>query len=163
MATGNAAQMVGYNWNLPALNDQSGASGQLAGDFALAPMPGGKQVLGSWSWAIPTNSDAPDAAWAFTSFITSPEIDAERVKAGGAAIRQSSIEDSQVQKSGFGKEYYETVGEILSDSEPLCTGLNCDEMIQAVGTELNAAVAGKKSVEDALSSANDAAERIQQD
>ena len=163
MATGNAAQMVGYNWNLPALNDQSGASGQLAGDFELAPMPGGKQVLGSWSWAIPANSGAADAAWAFTSFITSPEIDAERVKAGGAAIRQSSIESPEVQKAGFGKAYYDTVGEILSDSEPLCTGLNCDEMIQAVGTELNAAVAGKKSVEDALSSANDAAERIQQD
>lgn len=163
MATGNAVQMVGYNWNLPALNDESGDAGEFAGDFALAAMPGGKQVLGSWNWAIPANSAESDAAWAFTAFITSPEVDAERVKAGGAAIRQSSIEDPEVQKQGFGRAYYQTVGEILSNSEPLCTGLHCDEMIQAVGTELNAAVAGQKSVAEALSAADEAAERIQQD
>lgn len=163
MATGNAVQMVGYNWNLPALNDESGDAGEFAGDFALATMPGGKQVLGSWNWAIPANSAESDAAWAFTAFITSPEVDAERVKAGGAAIRQSSIEDPEVQKQGFGRAYYQTVGEILSNSEPLCTGLHCDEMIQAVGTELNAAVAGQKSVAEALSAADEAAERIQQD
>lgn len=161
MATGKAAQMVGYNWNLPSLNDPSGAAGDLAGKFELAPMPGGKQVLGSWSWAIPANSGAPDAAWAFAAFITSKKVDAERVKAGGAPIRQSTLKDPQVQKQGYGKAYYETVTKILSNAEPLCTGLHCDEMIQAVGTQLNAAVAGTKSVDEALKSANDAAARIQ--
>lgn len=62
-----SAAMISYNWNLPGLNDPEGASGDLAGSFALAPMPGGKQVLGSWSWAIPANSAASDAAWAFAA------------------------------------------------------------------------------------------------
>src|SRR5664279_329380 len=51
VSSGQSSSMISYNWNLPALNDPSGASGALAGNFTLAPMPGGKQVLGSWSWA----------------------------------------------------------------------------------------------------------------
>lgn len=46
VSSGKAASMVGYNWNLPALNDPAGASGERAGQFALAPIPGGKSALG---------------------------------------------------------------------------------------------------------------------
>ena len=96
VSSGEAASMISYNWNLPALNDPAGASGDLAGQFKLAPMPGGKQVLGAWSWAIPSNSGAPDAAWAFASWITSKAVDVERVSAGGAAIRESTLDDPAV-------------------------------------------------------------------
>lgn len=161
VSSGQAASMITYNWNLPALNDPTGASGERAGQFALAPIPGGKSVLGSWSWAIPANSAAPDAAWAFLSWITSPEIDAERVAKGGAAIRESSLTNEKVLSDGFGEDYYRTVGEILSDASPLTRGNGGEEMIQAVGTELNEAVAGNKSVADALRDAQAAAERIQ--
>ncbi|KUI27853.1 ABC transporter substrate-binding protein [Mycobacterium sp. IS-1742] len=159
---GNAASMIGYNWNLPALNDPAGASGERAGQFALAPIPGGKSALGSWSWAIPANSAAPDAAWAFASWITSPAVDAERVAAGGAVIRQSSLTDPKVLADGYGEQYYRVVGEILQDAAPLTQGRGGEEMIQAVGTELNDAAAGNKSVADALRDAQAAAERIQQ-
>ncbi|MFD1714942.1 ABC transporter substrate-binding protein [Amnibacterium flavum] len=161
VSSGEAASMISYNWNLPALNDPDGASGDLAGQFKLAPMPGGKQVLGAWSWAIPTNSGAPDAAWAFASWITSKAVDVERVSAGGAAIRESTLEDQAVLDDGFGADYYEAVKEILSDAAPLSQGAGGEEMIQAVGTELNEAVAGTKSVEDALSAAQAAAVKIQ--
>lgn len=159
---GNAASMIGYNWNLPALNDPAGASGDRAGQFALAPIPGGKSALGLWSWAIPANSAAPDAAWAFVSWITSPAVDAERVAAGGAVIRKGSLTDPKVLADGYGEEYYRVVGEILADAAPLTQGRGGEEMIQAVGTELNDAAAGNKSVADALRDAQAAAERIQQ-
>lgn len=158
---GESASMISYNWNLPALNDPDGVSGDLAGEFKLAPMPGGKQVLGSWSWAIPHNSDASDAAWAFISWITSPEVDVERVVAGGAAIRESSLEDPALLSDGYGADYYDAIIEILSDAEPLTNGANGEEMIQAVGTALNEAVAGTTSVEDALADAQAEAEQIQ--
>ncbi len=161
VSSGQAASMVGYNWNLPALNDPAGASGERAGQFALAPIPGGKSALGSWSWAIPTNSATPDAAWAFISWITSPEIDAQRVAEGGAVIRQSSLTNEMVLADGYGADYYEAVGEILADAAPLSQGPGGEEMIQAVGTELNEAVAGSKSVADALRDAQAAVERIQ--
>ena len=161
VSSGQAASMVAYNWNLPALNDPAGASGERAGQFALAPMPGGKSALGLWSWAIPANSAAPDAAWAFTSWITSPEVDAQRVAEGGAVVRKGSLTNETVLADGFGAEYYKVVGEILADAAPLSRGRGGEEMIQAVGTELNEAVAGSKSVPDALRDAQAAAERIQ--
>lgn len=161
VSSGKAASMVGYNWNLPALNDPAGASGERAGQFALAPIPGGKSALGLWSWAIPANSAASDAAWAFTSWITSPEIDAERVAKGGAVVRESSLTNEKVLADGYGEDYYRTVGEILSDAAPLTQGKGGEEMIQAVGTELNDAAAGNKSVADALRDAQAAVERIQ--
>jgi multiple sugar transport system substrate-binding protein len=156
---GQAASMISYNWNLPALNEPG--SGPLAGKFKLAPIPGGKQVLGSWSWAIPTNSGASDAAWAFASWITAKPHDVARTEKGGAAIRQSTLENPAVLAGTYGADYYNTVKEIIANSSPLSQGPSGEEMIQAVGTELNEAVAGTKSVDDALAAAQAAAEKIQ--
>ncbi len=159
VSTGQSAAMVSYNWNLPALN--SADSGPEAGNFKLATMPGGKQVLGSWSWAIPSNSAQADAAWAFVSWITSKEIDVKRVIAGGAAVRESTLQNDSVLAEGFGEDYYAAIIAILSNSAPLSEGPGGEEMIQAVGTELSEAVAGTKSVEAALKAANEAINSIQ--
>jgi len=159
VSTAQSAAMVSYNWNLPALNSPD--SGDFAGDFKLATMPGGKQVLGSWTWAIPTNSAAADEAWAFVSWITSKDVDVERVVAGGAAIRESTLQNERVISEGFGADYYDAIIAILSNAAPLSEGPGGEEMIQAVGTELSEAVAGTKSVEEALKAANDAINTIQ--
>jgi multiple sugar transport system substrate-binding protein len=159
LAAGQAASMINYNWQLPALNEPG--SGPSAGKFKLAPIPGGKQVLGSWSWAIPANSGASDAAWAFASWITSKPHDVTRVEKGGAAIRQSTLQDPAVLGGKFGADYYQTVEKLLANASPLSQGPSGEEMIQAVGTELNEAVAGTKSVDDALAAAQAAAEKIQ--
>jgi multiple sugar transport system substrate-binding protein len=70
--------------------------------------------------------------------------------------------DPAVLADGYGADYYKTVGQILSNAAPLTKGKGGEEMIQAVGTELNDATAGNKSVADALRDAQAAAERIQQ-
>ena len=159
VSSDQAAAMISYNWNLPALNEPG--SGPSAGKYKLAEIPGGKQVLGSWSWAIPANSGASDAAWAFTAWLTSKAHDVERTEQGGAAIRQSTLKDPAVLNGKFGADYYTTVERILANAAPLSQGASGEEMIQAVGTELNEAVAGTKSVDDALAAAQAAAEKIQ--
>ena len=159
VSTGASAAMVSYNWNLPALNNPE--AGELAGNFKLAPIPGGKQVLGSWSWAIPANSAESDAAWAFVSWLTSKEVDVQRVLAGGAAVRQSTLENETVLAGAYGADYYAAIIAILSNAAPLSEGLGGEEMIQAVGTELSEAVSGNKTVEEALQAANDAINSIQ--
>jgi len=159
VSSDKSAMMVSYNWMLPTLNNPEGDSGALAGKFKLATMPGGKQVLGSWHWAIPTNSSASDAAWAFVSWISSKAGEAKRVTAGGAPTRTSVFNDAAA--TAKDPAYFETISKILSNAEPLCQGSNCDEMINAVGTELNAAFAGKKSVDDALAAAEKQANKIQ--
>lgn len=161
VSSDKSAMMVSYNWMLPTLNKKDGPAGALAGKFKLATMPGGKQVLGSWDWAIPANSKVSDAAWAFISWITSKEGEAARVSAGGAPARTGVLTDPAVSNTGGGAEYYATVGKILGNAEPLCKGANCDEMINAVGTELNAAIAGLKSVDSALAAAEVQANKIQ--
>ena len=93
---------------------ESPGSGPAAGKIKLAPIPGGKQVLGSWSWAIPTNSATSDAAWAFASWITAKPNDVARVEKGGAAIRKSTLADPAVLQGKFGEEYYKTVEQLKS-------------------------------------------------
>ncbi|PRC44810.1 sugar ABC transporter substrate-binding protein [Mycobacterium sp. ITM-2017-0098] len=159
VSANQSASMINYNWQLPAINEPG--SGPAAGKVKLATIPGGKQVLGSWSWAIPANSATPDAAWAFVSWITAKPNDVARTEKGGAAIRQSTLADPAVQNGRFGAEYYQTVEQLLANSAPLSQGPSGEEMIQAVGTELNEAVAGTKSVDDALAAAQAEAERIQ--
>ena len=80
---------------------------------------------------------------------------------GGAAILQSTLQNPQVRNAKYGADYYTTVEQILANSSPLSQGPGGEEMIQAVGTELNEAVAGTKSVDDALAAAQSAAEKIQ--
>ncbi|TDL05871.1 sugar ABC transporter substrate-binding protein [Mycolicibacterium obuense] len=159
VSANQSASMINYNWQLPAINEPG--SGPAAGKVKLAPIPGGKQVLGSWSWAIPANSASSDAAWAFASWITAKPNDVTRVEKGGAAIRKSTLADPAVLQGKYGADYYKTVEQLLADSAPLSQGPSGEEMIQAVGTELNEAVAGTKSVDDALAAAQAAAEKIQ--
>lgn len=153
VAGGDAATMISYNWMLPTLNGEDGPAGDLAGDFELAEMPGGKAVLGAWHWGIAANTDQGDAAWDFISWISGPEIDRERVIAGGAPTRTSVLQDESVWEEGFGQGYYETVEAILEDAEPLAAGPNAEEVINIVGTHLNAAVAGEETVDEAIADA----------
>ena len=159
VSSGGSAAMVSYNWNLAALNQPD--SGPYAGKFKLAVMPGGKSALGSWTWALPVNSAAPDAAWTFASWLTSKPVDVQRVILGGAAIRESTMTDPAVLSEGFGADYYAAVTEILASAAPLTQGLMGDEMITAVGEALNAAVSGTMTVDEALAQANDAINTIQ--
>jgi ABC-type glycerol-3-phosphate transport system substrate-binding protein len=160
MASGNAAMMISYNWMLPTLNDPEGPAGDLAGEFGLAEVPGGEAVLGAWYWSIPANSANKEAAWTFVRWITSPEQAQERVIMGGAPVRNSVMESERVWQEGLGEDYYKTVQAILQDSAPLADGPSAEEMIQAVGTELNAAVAGEQSVDQAITQAANRAEEI---
>ncbi|MEW5813367.1 MAG: sugar ABC transporter substrate-binding protein [Actinomycetota bacterium] len=159
VSANQSASMINYNWQLPAINEPG--SGPAAGKVKLAPIPGGKQVLGSWSWAIPANSASSDAAWAFASWITAKPNDVTRTEKGGAAIRKSTLSNPAVLQGKYGADYYKTVEQLLANSAPLSQGPSGEEMIQAVGTELNEAVAGTKSVDDALAAAQAAAEKIQ--
>jgi len=155
VASGESATILSYNWMLPALNDPNGQAGKLAGNFSLYPVPGGKAVLGCWYWAIPANSKSKDAAWKYIEWITSPEIDKQRVIKGGSAIRTSVLQDKEVWEKGYGEAYCTAVLDILSTSEPLARGAHADEICNEVGTYLNKAVAGMMTVDEALKAIED--------
>ncbi len=158
LSSGGSASIVGYNWLTSSLN--APGSGELAGKFKLAPMPGGRGALGTWSWAIPANSKNPDGAWAFISWITDKDTDKQRVMHGGAPTRISTVADPEVRKSGNGESYFAAVDEILKNNVPFAQGLNAEQMVQEVGTQLNEAVIGAKTIDQALADAQTAANQI---
>ena len=160
VASGRSATMLSYNWMLPTLNAPGGVAGDLAGNFRLHEVPGGQAVLGAWFWSIAANTDETEAAWTFISWLTSQEIDTDRVIAGGAPVRSSVANDPAVWEAGFGEDYYTTVQGILEDAAPLATGIHAEEIIEIVGTSLSAAVSGQSSVQDALDEAAEGIERI---
>ena len=160
VASGRAATMLSYNWMLPALNKEGGLAGDLAGNFKLHEVPGGKAVLGVWHWAVSANTEEKDAAWTYVSWITSKAVDKQRVIAGGAPIRTSVISDAEVWEKGYGEDYYRAVLGILEDAAPLATGTSAEEVIEIIGTELSAAVSGQKSIEQALDDAARGVDRI---
>lgn len=160
VSSGQSAVMLSYNWMLPTLNNPDGPSGDLSGNFELSPVPGGKSVLGAWYWAIPSNSKHKEEAWNFIQWVTSPEQDLTRVLAGGAPIRSSVMEEASTSEDGFGEAYYMTVKALLENSEPLADGPNAEEMIQVIGTELSEAIAGNKSVDQAITDAANSAKDI---
>ena len=151
--------MLSYNWMLPALNAEGGMSGDLAGNFTLHEVPGGKAVLGTWSWGIPANVSDKDAAWDYIAWITSPEVAQRRAIMGGAPVRTSVLGSQEVWSEGFGEAYYTALTGILEDAAPLTTGNNAEELIEIIGTELSEAVSGQKTPQEALDDAAAAVER----
>jgi multiple sugar transport system substrate-binding protein len=148
-----AAQLISYNWTLPTLK----ASGK---PFSIAEVPGGRAILGAWYWSVPKKSATKDAAWSFVSWLTSKEQEKQRVIKGGAPVRDSALDDPEVWRQGLGEDYYKTVKSILQDAAPLADGPNAEEMINVVGAELSAAVAGQKSVDEAITTAAKNAQQV---
>ncbi len=79
---------------------------------------------------------------------------------GGAAIRESTVIDPTVRKEGLGDGYFTAVNEILEKAVPFAEGPNSEQLVQEVGTQLNEAVIGSKSIDQALVDAQKAAEEI---
>ncbi|MGV1046984.1 MAG: extracellular solute-binding protein [Solirubrobacterales bacterium] len=154
-ASGKATALSTYALLLSSLNEPGSAA---SGKFALSAFPGGKGTGGSWVWGIPTNSQAKDAAWAWISWITAKQQDTKRTILGGAPIRDSVMEDPEVWEKGIGKDYYLAYQEIAENAVPICVGQGCAEASQKIGEDLNAAVAGSMSVEEALSDAQASAQ-----
>jgi ABC-type glycerol-3-phosphate transport system substrate-binding protein len=65
-----------------------------------------------------------------------------------------------VRSKGLGEGYFTALNEILANSEPIAQGANAEQLIQEVGTQLNEAVIGAKSIDQALADAQTAAEEI---
>lgn len=76
----------------------------LGDDLVLIPAPKFfKHVsgMGSWAWAITTNSKNPEAAWKFLEFLLKPEEIVKMSNANGAVpSRYSAIELSELYKEG---------------------------------------------------------------
>jgi ABC-type glycerol-3-phosphate transport system substrate-binding protein len=159
LAEGRAAAAVNCNWAVPWLNSRQGPAPELAGRFALAPVPGGASVLGVWYWAIPTNARDKETAWAFIAWIAANER--ERVARGGAPVAAAALTDPAAWADGLDPDaYYRPFDALHAGARPLVAGPNAEEVIVAVGQELHPAVAGAAGVDEAVGRAARRAEAL---
>jgi ABC-type glycerol-3-phosphate transport system substrate-binding protein len=145
MSQGGAAMFMTYNWMLPDFNDPEMST--LAGNFALAPTPGGVTHLGAWGWGIPYNSTKKDAAWEFLSWVESFEIRKRRALEGGSPVSVDVLEDPEVLEAS---PYLVVAKEILAGGVPFPIYLGFAQQYSVLGEEFSKVVAEGKAPVDAL-------------
>jgi multiple sugar transport system substrate-binding protein len=159
LAEGTAAAAVNCNWAVPWLNSRGGPAPDLAGRFALAPIPGGASVLGVWYWAIPANARDKQAAWTFIAWIAANERD--RIARGGAPVSRALLTDPAAWADGLDPgAYYRPFDALHAGARPLVVGPAAEEVIVAVGEELHPAVVGTIGVDEAVTRAARRAEAL---
>jgi len=152
MAQGQAFSYITFNWMLPQLNDPE--KSQVVDKCKVVRIPGGKGLLGGWGWAIPVSSPNPEAAWAFIDWVESFEIAKERALLGGAPARSDVFEDADVLAK---YPHYSEVEQIVGESIEFPIMSRSPQVVEVLGRVLSEAVAGSKTIEDAL---NEAAEEL---
>ncbi|GAB4474112.1 MAG: extracellular solute-binding protein [Anaerolineales bacterium] len=145
MAQGQAFSYITFNWMLPQLNDPE--KSQVVDKCKVVRVPGGKGLLGGWGWAIPVSSPNPEAAWAFIEWVESFEIAKERALLGGAPARADVFEDPDVLAK---YPHYSEVEQIVGEAIPFPIMSRSPQVVEELGRAISEAVAGSKSVVDAL-------------
>ena len=152
MSQGKAFSYITFNWMLPQLDDPE--KSQVVGKCKVARVPGGAGLLGGWGWAIPISSPNPDAAWAFIEWVESFPVAKERALLGGAPARQDVFQDADVLAK---YPHYSEVEKIVGEAIAFPILSRSPQVVEVLGRAISEAVAGSKSIEDAL---NEAAEEL---
>ena len=145
MASGKAASMINYNWQVAALNNMQDSA--VAGHLALANAPGGVAFNGTWGWAIPHNAADPDLSWQFLKWVESFDIAKQRALLGGAPSRSDVFNDAEVLAK---YPYYSTVCDLIDSSIGMPVVKDSSGMMEALATGLAKAVAGETDAQKAM-------------
>lgn len=136
-------------------------SGETArADYAPIPMkaaandaPTSTGMIGNWMMGVAANSNNTELAVKFLEFITSSGTQKLMVEHGGVPTRKSVYLDSELAAK---YKHFPVMLEALENSVARPRTPLWSRVEEALGAELSAAIAGTKSAEDALKSANEA-------
>lgn len=124
---------------------------------AMFPHADGKTSVppvGGWILCINANSKNKDAAWDFIKWFSSPETHKKFVLAGGPPSRHSAFQDEQIRKEQFWTDtLYASAKAAWPDGRPRYPGTF--QVIDAIGLEVNRAIVGEVSPQEALDKANE--------
>lgn len=162
--TGRVALMEGWSIARAGYEDPEISSVVGNVDITLAPVAEGmepKYGFGGWGIGINADSDSPDAAWEFIKWITSPEIQKEWIRADGAPIRRSTLEDAQLNEE---YPWFPILLEAFENGDgnyrPRIPEYSMIE--DALGTAANSFLVGELSAQDALDAAQAQVEEAMQ-
>jgi multiple sugar transport system substrate-binding protein len=127
---------------------------KVMGKLDYIPMPAGPSgkgygMMGNWLLVIPKGSPNAKASAAFITWLTSKKIQQAYTDGGGIPSRTSILKDPEMVKK---HAYFSALADSLAAGpnwRPRTDQWNAVE--SAIGTNLNAALAGQQSAEDAMS------------
>lgn len=161
---GQVAMINNWSVRTPLFTDPD--ISKVTEDFGVAMFPhaeGQSSVppVGGWIVCVNAHSENKDAAWDFAKWFASPEVHREFVLAGGPPSRHSAFQDEQINAEQFWTPtLYESAKAAWPDGRPRYPGTF--QVIDAIGLEVNRAIIGEMSAEEALEAANKNVTRILQ-
>lgn len=155
-AAGKLAMINDWSVRAQIANDPS--QSQVAGKFKAALMPhaeGAKTIspVGGWIACVNAHGTQKEATWDFLKWFMSPEVHKEFVLAGGPPSRLSSLTDEEVQaKYPWTEQLFEAQKDSWVEVRPRHpVGF---QMIDLVGAQVNKAIIGEETPQQAMDEAN---------
>jgi multiple sugar transport system substrate-binding protein len=155
LTAGNASMMM--NWPFMWKPASDPATSKIVGKLGTAVLPAGSagtaSIDGTDAWTIANTSASPELAMKLIEFYLDPAVQTRQVlDTGWLPIRLSVLEDPEVQK---GAPNAAVVLEQAQHPYDSFVTPDYNEVTQAIGTEIQRALQGDKTVEVALQDASD--------
>lgn len=155
LTAGNASMMMNWPFMWKPANDPE--SSQIVGKLGSAILPAGPvtsaSIDGTDAWTIAATSAAPEKAAELIGFYLSPEVQKKQwLETGWLPIRLSVLEDAEVQAAAPNAAVVLEQAKLPYDS---FVTPDYNEVTQALGTEIQKALGGAKTPEEALKDASD--------
>lgn len=161
MTTRKAAAAVFWPIFISRFEDPNASN--VVGEVKYSAMPSetvtGKSMIGNWLVGISSESKNKDLAYEFISFASSAEQMKIAAEHGNSPVRISTFEDKElVADPRF--RHFPVLLEALNNSEARPRQPRWPEIVQALGTELSAAMTDAKTPQQAMDDANAAIDAI---
>lgn len=154
MLSGQAAMFVDANVVVPRLRDP-GLS-MVSDLIGVAPFPAGPDGAHAdshyWTISMAHNADTPEAAWLFMQWATSKPVQRDLALAGILAPRGSAWEGQEL-VDALGPELLDAVRTSLSTATLYPAHESWTELADALRVEVQNALTGQKTVEQAMQDA----------
>ncbi len=155
-ATGQAAMISPWNYDIPPLDDttQSAVSGKY--DVQPVPVKSGVKLntpVGGWMMGVNANSQQKDMAWDFTLWFSTPAVNGAFMNNGGFAARYSVSKNAKlVQKYPWLKVQQGVVDTAFPAFRPQVP--EAFEIMKKLGDNIGSYLAGQADLDTAMGNAD---------
>lgn len=131
-------------------------------DVAMFPHAEGSESVppvGGWILCLNAHGQQQDAAWDFMQWFASPQVHREFVLAGGPPSRHSAMQDEEIiAAQPWVPTLYESAQAAWQEGRP--RHAMTFEMIDAIGLQVNRAIVGDATPQEAMDEANETVTRM---
>ena len=152
VAFGNGDAVFMRTWPGYYANAKNPEKSKISDKFAVAKLPAGSagsaSTLGGWGWMINKNSEHPQAAWDFISFVTGPEGQKINAIVGGQLPTYMPLYDDEevlAANPHFADMKNAIEAACTRPVSPIYTALS-----ESMQINISALLAGQKSVDEAV-------------